>query len=328
MGQDKTSLVLDDAYRDALLPLIQHAKKSVDVLAYSFAIGSAGGRLNSSGAPFKIAEELILAKKRGVDVRCYLEMERETASRNIVTARLLKKSKIAVKAGQTHAKGFLIDDKLLLFGSTNLTNQSLLKNRETNVLTNDKPAVQQFKKYFLAMWEGANHGDVTLKPPLYADGDFLPALIDLIDRAKHSLTFSIYFFDLKEVAEALIRAHLRGVKILGNFGRHRSFALSYVYRTVATAKRLSRAGIQDLYYGSPNSFTHSKYIVRDGQEIMLGTGNWLAEDVLIHPQLYIVLRNKPLALNLNRHLKRQIKEEGRTVARPDSTEHYVQQPQA
>lgn len=328
MADKKNALVLDDAYLETLLPRLSKAKKNVDVLAFSFAIGSAGGKLNRSGSPFKIASHLVAARKRGVRVRLYLEMERDTSARNQVTADWLENEGIEVKAGRTHAKGFLIDDKHLLFGSTNLTNQSLLKNRETNILTDDKKAIREFKSYFQAMCGGAQHGDIHLDPPLYADGDFLPKLIDMIDHAKRSLNFSIYFFDLKEVTDALLRAHERGVKILGCLGRHRSFALSYVYRTVRTAKTLSRAGIQKLYYGSPNSFTHSKYLIKDNEELLLGTGNWLREDVVTHPQLYISLRDKKIAQALSKHLKKQIQLEGSAVAHPDSTEHNVRRTKA
>jgi phosphatidylserine/phosphatidylglycerophosphate/cardiolipin synthase-like enzyme len=307
------TLVLDDDYLPVLLRLLDKAKVSVDVLAFSFAIGSAGGRHALSGSPYKIAQKLIDIRKRGVKVRLYIEMQRDTAARNAVTVRLLKSAGIEVRHGQTHAKGFLIDGKRLLFGSTNLTNQSLHKNRETNVLTQDKPAVSQFQEYFGRMWQGAGHGEVHLEPPLFADGDFFPELVDYIDGAKRALSFSIYFFDLRDVEKALLRAHKRGVKILGVLGRHRSFALSYVRRTVGTAKRLVRGGITNLYYGSPVSFTHSKYIVRDSREIFLGTGNWLAEDVLIHPQLYMLLKDARAAAALVKHLKQQTKEEGEPV---------------
>ena len=98
-------LVTDDDYLPVLMKLLDHARKSVDVIAYSFAIGSAGGKISFSGAPFQIAQKLGSLKKKGVRVRVYMEGTRETSERNLVTARFLKKAKIEVKYGATHDSG-------------------------------------------------------------------------------------------------------------------------------------------------------------------------------------------------------------------------------
>ena len=130
----------------------------------------------------------------------------------------------------------------------------------------------------------------------------------MIDEDKKTIHFSIYFFDHKEIEKALIRAHERGVVITGLVHRHMSFALSYIYRNQATMKRLRAAGITDIHSGIPWTFSHSKYLVADKKEIMLGTGNWLVEDVLIHPQLYVHLSHKTVAGNLVKHVLREIAE--------------------
>ena len=124
-------LVVDDNYLPALTQLLNHASKSVDIIAYSFAIGRAAGFYSKKGAPFRIAEQLIALKKKWkakIKIRLYLEGERDTAERNRLTGDYLKKAGIDVRYGSTHAKGFCIDDSLVLFGSTNLTNQSITKN--------------------------------------------------------------------------------------------------------------------------------------------------------------------------------------------------------
>lgn len=47
-------LVHDDEYLEVLLPLLDHARKSIDILAYSFAIGSARGKIDFQGAAFAL----------------------------------------------------------------------------------------------------------------------------------------------------------------------------------------------------------------------------------------------------------------------------------
>ncbi|QDK45687.1 hypothetical protein DOM22_11285 [Bdellovibrio sp. ZAP7] len=302
-------IVADSEYLPVLLKLLDQAQKSIDILEYSFAIGSAAGKINIKTAPFEIAQKLIeikKAKKRKIRIRLYIEGYRETASRNQVTAKYLENHGIEVVYGATHAKGFCIDKKWLLFGSTNLTQQSILKNHETNLLITDTRAIVGFMKYFEFHWKGGDHGGITLPPPMIADGGFKDVLIDMIDRAQVSLSFSIYFFHITEIEKAFIRAHKRKVKITGLVHHHGAFALSYVRRTRGTADRMLAAGIKGLHFGPGSLFTHSKFIVMDNKEVLLGTGNWLHEDVKIHPQLYIHLKDPMLAKKLTKHLIKTI----------------------
>jgi len=302
-------LVSDDAYLPACLSLLGRARKSIDIMAYSFAIGSASGRLDQKGAPFKIARKLAdLKEKHGnkLNIRLYLEGERETVGRNRVTAKYLKNAGVQVKFGATHAKGICVDNREVLFGSTNFTNQSIQKNFETNLLFNDAAAVAGFEKYFTHLWRGGRHGGVELDPPMIADGGFKAALVEMIYTAKKRIEFSIYFFHQAEIEQALLRANARGVQVAGFIHTHRMFALSYVRRTQSTVRRLREGGIKDLTFGPSHLFSHSKYLIRDRKELALGTGNWLDEDVEIHPQLYIRVEDAALARKLAKILATQI----------------------
>ena len=313
-AKSQTLLVTERYYLPALIRLLGSAEESIDVLAYSFSLGGSAG-LDFKSATYKIAAKLISRKKteRSMRIRVYLEGERDTASRNRIAGRLLEKNGIEVHYGSTHAKGFRIDSKFVLFGSTNLTNQSINKNFETNLFTDEPAAVTEFGRYFDHLWEGGRHGGVKLKKPLYADGAFKKELLATIAKAKKTIHFSIYFFDQDEIAKALIAAHRRGVHVAGFLHDHRSFALSYVRRTRKTAERLAKAGIADLHLAPPTLFTHSKYLIADRSVLALGTGNWLDEDVEIHPQLYIFLRDKALAGQLAKHLLEQIKKFGTSI---------------
>lgn len=304
----KTDLVVDDDFMDVLIPLLESAKKSIDILQYSFAIGSAAGKLNTTTAPFTIAEKLISLKKQKphLQIRLYMEGLRETYDRNVVTGKYLAKEGIVVVYGATHAKGFCIDKSTVLFGSTNLTHQSLIKNDETNLLIKDNTIAKEFMRYFDHLWDGGTHGEIRLKSPMLADGDFKEALLKMIYSAKKSLEFSIYFFDQKDIRDAFIDAHHRGVKVKGFIHHHSAFALSYVRRTQRTVYAMRDEGMQDLHFAPGTHFTHSKFLIKDKAEVALGTGNWLNEDVEIHPQIYIHLKNPDVAKQLSRHLNKKI----------------------
>lgn len=199
-----------------------------------------------------------------------------------------------------------MDRRFVYFGSTNLTQQSITKNNEANLLIDDEQVAAQFTRYFEHLWKGGRHGGIKLKAPLLADGDFLPALLDMIESAKLRIEFSIYFFNHREIENALIKAHERGVVIIGFIHQHFSFALPYIHANRATVKRMKSAGIEHLYFSVPTTFSHSKYLIADREWVALGTGNWLVEDVKEHPQLYICLKDKKLAKDLVSHLQYQV----------------------
>ena len=112
----------------------------------------------------------------------------------------------------------------------------------------------------------------------------------------------------------MIAAHERGVKITGFIHQHFSFAMPYVRRNKATVSRLRTAGLEDLHFSDGSKFSHSKYIVCDREALALGTGNWLVEDVELHPQLYVRLKDKRLAKELIAHLKEQIAAHGASLS--------------
>ena len=228
MSAPEILLVTERDYLPVVNQLLEHARKSVDLLAFSFAIGSASGALNVRSAPYRIAAQLAAIKEKRGDklrVRVLMEGERETEARNRVTGAYLEERGIEVGYGSSHAKGVCIDGRYLLLGSTNLTDQSIQKNNETNILLDDPKVAAGFLKFYEHRWRGGAHGKLKLSPPLLPDGAFLPALLKLIQSAKKHLHFSIYFFDQRDIEAALAEAHERGVEITGFVLQHRAFAL-------------------------------------------------------------------------------------------------------
>jgi phosphatidylserine/phosphatidylglycerophosphate/cardiolipin synthase-like enzyme len=322
--RDETSLrlVTNEHYLEAALALVAKARRSIDILAFSWGIGSVSGRLSVDGAPYKLAARIKELKERRGDslrVRLYIEGVRETADRNRVTADFLERAGVEVVYGSTHAKGFSVDGRYVFFGSTNFTNQSMVKNDEANLLIDDREVAAQFTRYFEHLWKGGSHGGLELGGPLLADGEFKDAILEMIARARRRIEFSIYFFDHREMERALIAAHERGVKITGFIHQHFSFAMPYIRRNRATISRMRAAGLEDLHLSDGSRFSHSKYIVCDREELALGTGNWLVEDVELHPQLYVRLKDKPLAKELVAHLREQIAEHGASSLKRESS---------
>lgn len=103
-----------------------------------------------------IVNELIAAKKRGVDVKLIIEANH--AKQQYTMHNLLRKEHIPVKvenwAGKMHAKTAVIDDNTIISGSANWTNSAFKYNDENlSIYKNVTNEAQYLKKEFLLSWK-------------------------------------------------------------------------------------------------------------------------------------------------------------------------------
>jgi phosphatidylserine/phosphatidylglycerophosphate/cardiolipin synthase-like enzyme len=128
-------------YKNAIKSLVENAKEYIYIPIFYITHKA-------------LAQQLIKAKQRGVDVRVILDA---TAASNRYSAhRLLRKNNIPVKVenfgGKMHAKSMIIDDKYIISGSMNLTKAGVSKNDENTLVVNNRNLALQYKKYFLRLW--------------------------------------------------------------------------------------------------------------------------------------------------------------------------------
>ena len=102
----------------------------------------------------EIANELIAAHNRGVDVRVIIDANSVT-TRNTKHAQL-RKAGILLKtenyAGKMHAKSMIIDNTYLITGSMNFSNSGVNKNDENIVIIKNKNITKAHKDFFLYLW--------------------------------------------------------------------------------------------------------------------------------------------------------------------------------
>lgn len=133
----KITLLQDHKYADALLSGIRNAKKDITACFFLFKVTSGQGSL-----PLKVAEELITAKKRGVDISIELEQaatgKGTVYEQNRLAAKMLTDAGIKVRFDApkttTHVKAMVIDRRYVYIGSHNLTQSALKYNKELSVL--------------------------------------------------------------------------------------------------------------------------------------------------------------------------------------------------
>jgi phosphatidylserine/phosphatidylglycerophosphate/cardiolipin synthase-like enzyme len=146
----KTTLLINREYGDALLAGLRDARSSIIVSCYLFRITK-----YPENMPRRIANELIRARQRGVDVSVILEQSRDESDflnrENHATAALLSRNGIDVRFDSlrktSHAKVVVIDDRFVFLGSHNLTQSGLSRNNELSVRIDSLEMARKIKAY-------------------------------------------------------------------------------------------------------------------------------------------------------------------------------------
>jgi phosphatidylserine/phosphatidylglycerophosphate/cardiolipin synthase-like enzyme len=146
----KTTLLVNREYADSLLAGLRKARSSIIVSCYLFKITKFPDNI-----PRRVADELIRARQRGVDVTVILEQSRDERDflnrENRATAAILSQKGIAVRFDSlrktSHAKVVVIDDRVVFLGSHNLTHSALSRNNELSVRIDSPEMARQIKSY-------------------------------------------------------------------------------------------------------------------------------------------------------------------------------------
>ena len=144
-------LVTDSHYFETARQLIRDSRESVRVMMFEMSYYE--GR---SPAPTnQLIQELIEAKKRNVRVEVILETregEDRTTKRNRKAGKVLSEGGVEVifdpLVKTTHAKLLIVDQSLILVGSTNWTYPALTDNHEVAVLIRSKELAKELIEYF------------------------------------------------------------------------------------------------------------------------------------------------------------------------------------
>lgn len=149
--QTKTRLLPNREYGEAFLQGIADARKSILCTFYLFKISGSGGN-----EPGRIAEELVRARRRGVDVTVILERDRgrkgdDLTTENRRTAAFLSRGGVRVFFDSptvvTHVKAAVIDGRYIYLGSHNLSQGALRRNNELSVLIDSPEMAAEVTAY-------------------------------------------------------------------------------------------------------------------------------------------------------------------------------------
>jgi phosphatidylserine/phosphatidylglycerophosphate/cardiolipin synthase-like enzyme len=144
------TLLKNQHYPEVLLREIRGARKDILFSFYLFKISE-----SPQNKPRRIAEELINAKNRGVNVTVILEKSNKQGDfldfENRKTAALLSPKGIKVLFDSpettTHVKVAVIDNRYVFLGSHNLTQSAMQHNNELSVRIDSKELAREIQGY-------------------------------------------------------------------------------------------------------------------------------------------------------------------------------------
>ncbi|NNJ11743.1 phospholipase [Chloroflexales bacterium ZM16-3] len=266
-------------YEQAIIADIDAAARSVDMATYEYNLSS-------------IAQALVRAKKRGVQVR--LALDRENLDDPVMSkwAGAVQGAKIPVTWEDTtaflHSKFIIIDGRVVWTGSWNATINDTYRNNN-NLLRITTPAVvANYQAEFAQMAEsrfGTHKTAQTPNPLVRVGGErienyFSPKdgvrqhVVSWIETATKSVDFLAFSYTSDDIGDAMIARQRAGVPVRGVFEKRNAQGIGSEF------DRLVKAKADVLVDG--NCYTmHHKVIIIDGHIVITGSYNFTgrAEDV-------------------------------------------------
>jgi phosphatidylserine/phosphatidylglycerophosphate/cardiolipin synthase-like enzyme len=146
--------ISDRGYFPAVHEALQNAKSSIHIVSFELKYYDK----YSSSQQNQIIEDLIAARKRGVDVKIVVD-EYANSDPNTNGFDYVKSNGIDIKYDSnkttTHCKLIVIDGKIVVLGSTNFSFYALEKNNEVDVILFSDNTARYFERYFQRLYDAS-----------------------------------------------------------------------------------------------------------------------------------------------------------------------------
>lgn len=121
------------------------------------------------------------------------------------------------------------------------------------------------------------------------DDDPEAVIINAISQAKESIDIAMYYFTDREIAQAVLAAHKRGVKIRIYLDK------SQVKGKYSKSRYLLKKGIKDIRISSNNYIMHNKFAIIDDKIVITGSYNWTASASERNDENLLIIHDEDIA---------------------------------
>ncbi len=289
-----------------LVSSINSAKTSIHIAAFEFNLTP-------------VADALVAAKKRGVDVKWVTDDEhglKADTEKGRGQFALLKQAGIPLKddgrRALMHNKFIVFDGKIVWTGSTNLTVNDTERNNN-NVIVFESPQVANiFERQFAELWGGsfdskspseveAQKVTVSGTPVqvLFSpEDDVASRLLPVIQGAKRSIRFMAFSFTDDNLGAAIKSRAKAGVDVKGIFETRGSETQYSELPVLFCAKVPVR---QD---GNPGTFHHKVFVI-DSSTVITGSYNFSSNADKSNSENAVILTNPAIATEYTKEFERR-----------------------
>ncbi|HET9909985.1 MAG TPA: phospholipase D-like domain-containing protein [Anaerolineales bacterium] len=280
-----------------LIEKINAAQTSIHIVSFEFDLT-------------RVAEALIAAEQRGVDVRWVtddehgIEADGEPGHGQFA---MLDDAGIEVRSDTRsalmHNKFWIFDGQIVWTGSTNITENGIFKQDNNTIVIQSAALATIYEREFQEMWDGQfgptspssldeqiTNVDGSQIVVVFTSEDpaLEQAIIPLVKSAKQSVRFMAFSFTDFPLAEALIERSRSGVDVSGVFERLGSDTEASELKTLICADVPARRD------GNP-SFLHHKVIVIDERIVVTGSMNYSTNAEESNDENVLIIDNAEIA---------------------------------
>lgn len=288
--------IVSGSIEEKLIQLIDQAQVSIHISSFEFNLT-------------RVAEALIAAKNRGVDVK-WMTDDKNGLNYDIQPGRgqfsLLMAAGVEVKddarSALMHNKFWVFDQKIVWTGSTNITINGIFKQNNNVVVIRSPEIAFAFEREFQEMWNGqfgprapstVNHQwaivDGTPIQVLFSPEDkVMSNLIAVVKDAQVSIRFLAFSFTDYPLAQVMIDRAKAGVDVKGVFETFGSGSPNSELRTFWCA------GVPARQDGN-GSFLHHKLIMVDNNIVITGSLNFSSNANESNEENVVILDNAEIA---------------------------------
>jgi len=168
--------------------------------------------------------------------------------------------------GLMHRKVVVIDEELVFLGSTNFTSASL-KMHDNLVFATKNPDLAKFCQNHTPPWIYSNQEMTVWKLP-ESGKDAIEAICGMLATAKRTIRVAMFTFTHMRLAQGLVAAKNRGVKV--------EVALDHYTREGSSKKAADflRDNNVPIYISQGIQLLHHKWALIDDEILLAGSANW------------------------------------------------------
>ena len=257
-----------------------------------------------------VAEALIVAQERGVDVRWVtddefgIESDEEPGHGQFA---LMEDAGIEIRSDTRsalmHNKFWIFDSELVWTGSTNITENGIFKQDNNTIVIQSAELAAIYEREFQEMWNGefgptstsqlaqqTTNVDGSVIKVIFTSEDpaLEDAIIPIVNSATRTIRFLAFSYTDYPLANAMIQRSQNGVNVAGVFDKTQSGGQGAEIGTLLCAQVPVR---QD---GNPQ-FMHNKIIVVDERYVITGSLNYSTSAETSNDENVIIIDNPDIA---------------------------------